>query len=235
VTDWKYQPAGDLGLTHAERVQSLKREGGLAEGVVHILWWSLVRAYLAVGHRLTVKHAERLPTAPPFILIANHSSHLDTLSMMAPLPWRVRERTHPIAAGDTFFESVATGTFAAFALNALPLWRKKCDPRDVKALRERMLGMPCGYVLFPEGTRSRTGEMAKFKRGLGVLVAGTDVPVYPCRLDGAFEALPSNRKLPSFGRVTLTIGEPLRFAAVSNDGDGWSRIAREAEEAVRRV
>ena len=231
--NWEYRPAADHGLTHAERIKSLKREGGLAEAGIHILWWSLVRAYLAVGHRLKVVNRERLPSAPPFILIANHSSHLDALSLMAPLPWRVRERTHPIAAGDTFFENVATGTFAAFAINALPLWRKKCDPRDVQAMRARMLEMPCGYVLFPEGTRTRTGEMAKFKRGIGMLVAGTDVPVVPCRLEGAYAAMPPQNRLPKFTRVTLTVGEPLRFASIPNDGDGWARVAAECEDGVK--
>jgi 1-acyl-sn-glycerol-3-phosphate acyltransferase len=235
MDDWKIEPARDLGLTHAERVKSLRREGGLLETVVHVAWWTMVRAYLAVGHRLRVVNAERLPAAPPFILVANHSSHLDALSLMAPLSWRVRERTYPIAAGDTFFESVATGTFAAFALNALPLWRKHCDPRDVRAMRARLLERPCGYVLFPEGTRTRTGEMARFKRGVGMLVAGTTVPVIPCRLEGAYEALPPHRKVPAFRRVTLTIGEARRFESVPDDGDGWQRIAGECESAVRSL
>lgn len=232
MPDWKYQPARDLGLGHAERVKSLRREGGLLDALVHLLWWSGVGAYLRVCHRFTVVHRERLPAGPPFVLVANHGSHLDALALMAALPRRVREATHPIAAGDTFFESLAVGTFAAFALNALPLWRRRVDLKDVHAMRERLLAMPCGYVLFPEGTRTRTGEPARFKRGVGILVAGTEVPVHPCWIEGAFAALPPGRSLPRPRRVTVRVGEPRSFAAEPDDEAGWTRIAQATEAAV---
>ena len=51
----------------------------------------------------------------------------------------------------------------------------------------------CGYILFPEGTRSRDGVIKEFKCGLGMLVAGTDVPVIPCYLQGTFKALSADR------------------------------------------
>lgn len=93
---------------------------------------------------------------------------------------------------------------------------------------------PCGYVLFPEGTRTRTGATARFKRGVGMLVAGTHVPVVPCRLRGTFEAWPPHRRLPRPGKITLTVGPPLHFADVRNDPDGWIRVAADLESAVRR-
>ncbi len=232
---WKYKPAEDFGLTHAERVRSLKRESGLAELGVHLFWWTLVRAYLAVWHRLSVVGRNRLPKQPPYILVANHSSHLDAPSLMAPLGWRRRERTFAVAAGDTFFESVAVGTFAAFAMNALPLWRKHCDPNDVQEMRRRLLEQPCAYVLFPEGTRTRTGEMARFKRGIGMLVAGTTVPIVPCHLQGAFAALPAHKSLPRPRKLVLTVGTPLTFENVANDADGWIEIANRSEQAVRAI
>jgi len=233
VLQWKLEPAHDLGLPLAERLRSHRREAGLVETGAHLAWWGLVRAYLAAGHRLTVVGRERLPAKPPFVLVANHSSHLDALALAAPLPWRLRDRIFPIAAGDTFFQTSAHAVFAAGFLNALPMWRLKCGPQALKALRQRLLDDPCIYILFPEGTRSRDGAMRRFKPGLGMLVAGTDVPIVPCHLQGTYESLPPNRTWPRFKRITLRFGQPLVFPAVSNDRTGWEAIAEQTEAAVR--
>lgn len=231
MEEWRFEPARDLGLGPAERLRSLRRESGLVATAGHLAWWTLSGAYLRLVHRFELRG--RLPAAPPFILVANHASHLDVLSLLAPLPWRIRDRVFALAAGDAFFESAASSAFSAFALNALPVWRKKFDPEHFAELRRRLTEEPCGYALFPEGTRTRDGRMGRFKRGIGMLVAGTPVPVYPCRLAGAFEAWPATRRWPQPGRVRLSVGEPLRFGTETNDPDGWSRVAASLEAAVR--
>jgi 1-acyl-sn-glycerol-3-phosphate acyltransferase len=233
VDDWRYQPSRDLGLSPAERLRSLRRESGLAETAGHLAWWTAIGAYLRLAHRFDVQG--RLPAEPPFVLVANHASHLDVLCLLAPLPWRIRDRVFALAAGDTFFETSTASAFAAFALNALPVWRKKFDPEHFAELRRRLTDEPCGYALFPEGTRSRDGRMGRFKRGIGMLVADTPVPVYPCRLEGAFEAWPATRRSPRPGRVRLAVGAPLRFEAETNDTEGWSRIAAALESSVRSL
>jgi 1-acyl-sn-glycerol-3-phosphate acyltransferase len=235
MDEWKFQPAKDLGLSSEERLKSLKRESGLVDTILHHVWWGFVRCYLKIWHRFRVRGREKLPVEAPFILVANHASHLDVLALAGSCPARLRDRIFPIAAGDTFFEKVPVAAFAAYALNALPLWRKHCDPADLQELRRRLVDEPCAFVLFPEGTRTRTGEMAIFKRGIGVLVASTPVPVVPCYLQGAFEAFPSHYKFPRPRKLILTIGEPLRFPATANDKDGWTEVAAKLEAAVRAL
>lgn len=231
--EWKLEPARDLGLPFTERLRSHQRESGLVGTAAHLAWWGLVRAYLGVCHRLTVLGQENIPQAPPFLLVANHVSHLDALVLAAPLPWRLRDRVFPIAAGDTFFETSARSVFAAGFLNALPMWRRKCGPHAMQQLRQRLLNEPCAYILFPEGTRSRGGTLGRFKPGLGMLVAGADVPVVPCHLEGTHAALPPNRSVPRFRQITVRVGKPLRFGEKPNDRTGWEAIAAETEEAVR--
>jgi 1-acyl-sn-glycerol-3-phosphate acyltransferase len=235
VQDWKLEPARDLGLSLDERHRSLRRESGLIQTAAHLGWWSLMRVYLGVAHRLTIHGRERLPREPPFVLVANHTSHLDALVLAAPLPWRLRDRIFPVAAGDTFFETPVTAAFAAVLLNALPLWRKHCGRHALEELKQRLLEEPCGYILFPEGTRSRDGTLGRFKFGLGSLVAGTTVPVIPCHLQGAYEAWPPDRRRPRFGRITMRVGEPLLFSTATDDRTGWKEVAATAEAAVRRL
>lgn len=235
MDDWKLEPARDLGLPPGDRLKSLRRESGLVSTGLHLAWWAGVRAYLATWHRLTIEGRERLPKKPPFVLVANHTSHLDAMVLAAPLPWRERDRIFPIAAGDVFFQTPLASAFAAGMLNALPMWRKKCGPHALDELRRRLVDEPCAYILFPEGTRSRDGAMTAFKPGLGMLVAGADVPVVPCRLEGCYDALRPEHRVPRPRRIRLRVGEPLNFASTPNSREGWVQVACETEAAVRAL
>ncbi len=232
---WDLTPATDLNLPVGERVRSLSRERGLLDTGLGFAWWGLVGTYMKLSHRLRVAGRDQLPVTAPFLLVSNHASHLDVMLLASVLPRRLRHCVYPIAAGDTFFESPVTAGFAAFVLNALPMWRRKAGSHALRQLRTRLTEEPCGYILFPEGTRSRTGEMAAFKSGLGMLVAGTDVPVIPCHISGAFRALSPDQRLPRPRKLHLRIGPPLVFRGAKNDRDGWSGIARETEAAVEAL
>jgi 1-acyl-sn-glycerol-3-phosphate acyltransferase len=75
--------------------------------------------------------------------------------------------------------------------------------------------------------------MSAFRAGVGMVVAGTAVPVVPCHLAGTFRALPADRKIPRRARIQLRVGPPRVFAGVANAREGWDAIAQELEQAVR--
>jgi 1-acyl-sn-glycerol-3-phosphate acyltransferase len=235
MDEWRYRPAGDLDLPPGEQLRSVKREAGLMAHVVQSTWRAVAQWYLRGFHRFTIVGREHLPTAAPFVMVANHSSHLDALALGTALPWRLRGCAFPIAAGDTFFVTPATSVFAAMMLNALPMWRKSCGAHAMAALRERLIGDPAIFILFPEGTRTRDGRMSAFKPGLGMILGGADVPVVPCFLDGAFAALPPGSRWPRPRPLTLRIGPPLRFTDCGNDREGWRKIVVALEAAVRAL
>ena len=226
VEPWQLQPARDTGLTPAERFRSVRRESGLLESVAQQACFSLLRIYFAIAHRLAISGREKLPAHGPFVLAANHCSHLDALVLGAALRPRHRERAFPIAAGDVFFQTTAVSVFSAIMLNALPMWRKNCGPHALAELRRKLQEEKAIFIIFPEGGRTRTGSMMPFKPGLGMLVAETNVPVVP---------LPPNRKVPRPGRIKLIIGEPLNFAATPNNRESWLQIARSLESSVRNL
>jgi 1-acyl-sn-glycerol-3-phosphate acyltransferase len=235
VDDWNYKPAKDLGLAETERSRSVARETGLAGFLGRNLWWWWVRGVLRIAERVEIAGRENFPKSAPLIVIANHSSHLDVLVLATALPAGLRNSVFPLAAGDTFFHTPAVAAFAAGMLNALPMWRKNCGHHALATLRERLVSEPCGYILFPEGTRSRTGEMAAFRPGIGMMVAGTSVPVVPCYLQGTFQSLPPGARWPKRGRIRLEIGKPMNFDTIPDTKEGWKAIADQLSQAVKAL
>jgi 1-acyl-sn-glycerol-3-phosphate acyltransferase len=235
MDDWTYRPAADQQLKPEDSMKSVRREAGLIGATTQLGWRIISRLYLRLYHRLTVHGIEHVPPTPPFVLVANHTSHLDALVLAAALPWKLRRFAFPIAAGDTFFETKATTVFAAMMLNALPMWRKRCGAHGMAELRSRLVEEPAIYLLFPEGTRSRTGEIGAFKPGLGMLLGGADVPVIPCHLSGALEALPPGGRWPKPAKLVLRMAAPLRFGSLPNDKTGWRTISEQLEAAVRNL
>jgi len=232
MDEWRYSPARDLDLSSGQSLTSVRREAGLPTAILSGMRWLLVRGYLGLAHHLQIQGRHHLPHRLPLVLVANHASHLDALSLAAAMPLAMNRHMFPIAAGDTFFETKATAAFASLFMNALPMWRRQCGAHALEDLRTRLLEEPCGYIIFPEGTRSRTGRMAAFKPGVGRLVAGTPVPVVPCHLDGAFAALPPHRHWPRPARIRLRMGPPKAYPGVANDREGWRMIAQDLESAI---
>ncbi len=229
---WRYKSATDIELDQLTRLKSERREAGLVSSLSHACALALLRSYFFAYHRMSVRGRENLPSKPPFVLIANHASHLDALILAACLSRRVGGCVHPIAAGDVFFETPLVSAFAAMAINALPMWRKKVGRHALDDLKARLHAGECAYILFPEGARTRDGSALKWKAGIGMMVAGTQIPVIPCRIDGAFDALRPESTLPRPVKIRVEVFPAMRFAQEPNAREGWDRIAAALKERV---
>ncbi len=232
MKEFEYDPAFDADLGPRQRANSVRREAGLISTSCNTAWRLACVSYMRTVHRLSITGQEQLPAARPFVLIANHCSHLDTLAICAALPKRLRRDLYPLAAADTFFDTPASSAVASNLINALPVQRGKAMAHAIADLRER-ISKPSGiYLLFPEGTRSEDGTLARFKPGLGMLVAETPVPIVPCHIAGAFAAWPRQDKLPRPHRISVTIGTPISFEQTPNNRAGWCEIAAMTQQAI---
>ena len=169
-------------------------------------------------NRLQIHGREHLPRAAPFVLVANHASHLDALVLTTVLPLAWRDHAFPIAAGDLFFMKGSLAWAVTTLLNTLPIWRRKAGLHALQELRQRLHEPPSIFILFPEGARTRDGKMMRIKPGLGMLIASTAAPVVPCHLQGTFEAGPAGTLMPRKRKMVIRIGQPLDFSAVTDDG-----------------
>ncbi|OLC29036.1 MAG: hypothetical protein AUH91_01040, partial [Verrucomicrobia bacterium 13_1_40CM_4_54_4] len=173
----------------------------------------IIRGWLRIYHRFEIIGHQNLGTNRSLVIVANHSSHLDTLCLLAALPLRKLHRTFPAAAADYFFQSVPRTFVAAVVTNALPFARR-VRVRGSLSICSELLNDPENIlIIFPEGTRSETGETLAFKSGIGALVAGRDVTVLPCYLQGAFRAWPKGRRLPRPKKVRLIVGAPRNYSS----------------------
>ena len=89
---WQLRPARDLGMPFGESLASVRREPGLLSAMGYRAWGLVAGCYLQLRHRLAVVGREHLPAQSPFVLIANHTSHLDALVLCALVPWRLAAR-----------------------------------------------------------------------------------------------------------------------------------------------
>jgi 1-acyl-sn-glycerol-3-phosphate acyltransferase len=235
MTDWKFHPARDLALHGIERHRSLQRENGLAASSVRLFWWCALRLYFRIWHRLRVTGHENLPMKPPFILIANHGSHLDAPLLASLLPVGWRDRVFPVAASDTFFVKRSTAAFADWFLNALAIRRKCARSHDLDEMRDKLASDGAVLIIFPEGTRSRTGELQAFHSGIGRLVAQSNIPVVPCHLDGCFRAFPPGGRFMKPLPISLRIHPPIRFDTYPDNRAGWDSVASILREACEKT
>jgi 1-acyl-sn-glycerol-3-phosphate acyltransferase len=214
MRSWHYDPAADLEQDPIERLRRFPREPDMLVYGLRSLAALCIRAWLRLYHRLRIEGKERLPREGSLVLVANHASHLDALCLLAALPLRKLHRAFPAAAHDYFFIDTLRLAFSAVVANVLPFDRK-LQVRDSLRLCRELLANPGNIlILFPEGTRSQTGEVGRFKPGIGMLLAGSSVPAVPCRIEGAFAAWPRARRLPRPRPIRLVIGEPTSYAAL---------------------
>jgi len=90
-----------------------------------------------------------------------------------------------------------------------------------------------GYnvLIFPEGKRTQTGEMAEFRKGIGLLATRLNLPVIPMRIDGLFGLKQKKQRFSKPGTVQVQIGEPVRFEST----DDPEEIAKRLQEIVERL
>jgi long-chain acyl-CoA synthetase len=172
-----------------------------------------------------IEHLER-----PALFVANHASHLDTLVVLRALPPERRQRIAVAAARDYFYKHAVVGAMVGLGVGAFPLSRGA----DVRTLLDQCGRFQAGgwsMLLFPEGTRSITGEIGPFKHGAGLIALKLGLPVVPIRTRGLFDVLPKGRVLPRPGRVTIDIGTPLDFEPAAP----VQHVAATIEAAVRAL
>lgn len=193
---------------------------------------------------LTVVGRKRLPKTP-FVFCSNHNSHMDSAVLMIAAQ-KGFDSFGMMAARDYFFENSIRRFFMTLFMNLVPVERKRNDRKSLieglAACREFMKdGRHC-LIIYPEGTRSRTGKIAPFKKGPAMIATELGVPVVPAYIDGTQDAWPKGSRFIRPKQITCCIGEPIQPEPdVEADGSDllagsfqtYRRITAQLEQGVR--
>ena len=160
------------------------------------------------------------------ILAANHASFLDPPLVAASWPMPMH-----FLASERLFHKPLLGPVIR-GLNAHPLG----TANEVASLKRTARLLQQGYpvLVFPEGTRTQTGAVIPFKRGIGLLSARTGCPIVPTYIHGSFDAWPRDRGFPRLtGRTACVFGEPMYPSEGEEEGsDPYTALADRAHQAV---
>jgi long-chain acyl-CoA synthetase len=184
------------------------------------------RLVMRAVFRLQAIGVERLPATGPFVIAPNHVSYLDAPAIAAALPWRRLQ--HVYWAGDVLrlFSNPLSRLFAR-AMHLFPIDSK--HPGAALETAARVLSDGNVPVWFPEGWRSPDGRLQRFLPGIGQLLLQNRAPAVPSYIAGTFEALPRDRRIPKFCRITVTFGNPEAVGSLLARGSGWTEEERIAD------
>ena len=183
---------------------------------MRFLFYTVFRYFFRLAGLVLFKYhcqgRHHLPGTGGAIICANHQSHLDP-----PLVGMAPSRHCIYLARKSLFKNPVFG-FIISMLDAIPLNRDGMGIEGIKAtLRKLKAGET--VVMFPEGTRTKTGEMQSLKSGFITLARRAKVPLVPCGFVGAYDCLPRGGKLPQFERIRCVYGPPITSEQIAEMSD----------------
>jgi long-chain acyl-CoA synthetase len=163
----------------------------------------------------------------PTLFVCNHVSMVDGGLVVSALPLRVRHRLAIAMQGEILRDwrhpppgtpwhrrvwgpPLYAATALLFGVYSLP---QRSGFRRSFAFAGELVDRGQSLLVFPEGRRTPDGRMGPFLPGIGLLAAGLGVPVVPLRIDGLFELKQRRRHVARPGKVSITVGAPVRFEA----------------------
>lgn len=246
TSDTEILPAVDYELF----TQLLSRDSG-TEGPHpwQIRWWAKAARFAFRWHAygrwvneacrpLTVTGRDRFDDITgPCIVVANHTSHLDALALNASLPFRIRWNIYSGAAADRWFvkgrkELVMQPWYQSLAMGNFPIQRG--GGSGALDYPRWLLDQGCNLLIFPEGTRSTSRGMAKFRHGVSILALEKNVPVVPVFLTGLARLRPKGSRQIQPGPAGAHVLTPIRFAPGTAVPDA-TRIIYEAMNTVHQA
>lgn len=173
--------------------------------------------------RIRIEGIEHLPKHGPFLLAANHVSYLEPVLLAALMTRKTNQRVYALTKQSVWKFFHAIGLSEWFGM--MPVFRSHPE-RVVDIAKERLRrGFP--VLIFPEGTRSRDGELGKGKTGIARLALSTGAPVIPA----AYTGRPTRTTIESLRvyfqpneAITIRLGKPLTFSSAHASHDDLERV-----------
>lgn len=193
-------------------------------GLCHYILHGLHNAFF----RGPVAGLHNIPREGPFLIAANHSSHLDPPFIGANVPRQIA-----FFARKSLWKG-GVGSWWMDHVGSIPVER---EGGDVQAIKRVLQTLQSGkaLILFPEGTRSEDGSLQPAKAGVGLIACKTRVPVLPVRIFGSHIAFGKGRPLRPGTPVSIVFGRMLQPADYDHAADGKERYQRASERIMTAI
>ena len=200
-------PREFLDQEHLRHLEPASGRRLAAYKTAHALFGPLLRLFF----RMEIEGVEEILRAQredesPLVLVPNHTSHLDPILVVAALPFELLRKTHFIAWRHAAFANPLLAMFSHMA-QAVPIDPSR-TPGTSLAAGSALLKEGRNLVWFPEGTRSRNGELLHFQPGLGRILKSRDALMAPVLIQGAHEAMPPGRWWIKPARIRVKFASP---------------------------
>ena len=183
--------------------------------ILQIVYSLLIRNFLKLFVGVKFQNARFLLEEKQFIIVANHNSHLDTLTILASLPGKIISKVKPVAAQDHFGKTKFKEKLSNYFINTLLIQRKRDkDNIENDPIHKMIKALDNGYslILFPEGTRGTPEVQQPLKPGIGyVLSERPSVKYVPAFMKGMGKAMPKNDNLIVPHNSSLAYGSPTQI------------------------
>ncbi|MGL4785322.1 MAG: 1-acyl-sn-glycerol-3-phosphate acyltransferase, partial [Cetobacterium sp.] len=148
------------------------------------------------------KNTNKLEKTSPVIYIGNHQSMLDAFAFGQALPKDILKNTYFLAINIHFEGKIKK--YLAENGNVILIDVNK-NLKETLKIAAKVLKEGKNLVIFPEGARTRDGELQDFKKTFAMLSKELDIPVVPFAINGAYDLMPYGKGVPSSGKMSITI------------------------------
>lgn len=203
-------------------------KNGKAPRAVQVFWSRSVLWFLLIPIKVTGQ--ENVDPKQSYVFVANHQSFLDVFAVYGWLPnnfkWLMKKEIRKVPF---------VGTACAVAGH---IFVDRSNPRAALQSMDHIkkeLVDGISTVIFPEGTRTKTGEMGRFKQGAFKIAMDMGLPVVPLSLGGFFKAMPSGQVFANpRARVSLHIGKPIDISQFNDINEAMAAVREKVAEGLSK-
>ncbi|SNY61338.1 lysophospholipid acyltransferase family protein [Enterobacter sp. CC120223-11] len=184
-----------------------------------------------------VSGRKKLPVEGPAIIVANHNSHLDVLTLFTLFPLSTLVNVQPVAAADYFLRNKVIGWFALKVIGIIPVYRGAHQANPLQACVDALEAKKI-VIIFPEGTRGEPGKFSEIKSGIWHLSQQCpDVPIIPVYMHGLDRSMGKGQKIPVPFFIDIFIDEPLFYDAdkVTFKQSLFTRFVTLQQQVTRKI
>ncbi|MBI5207958.1 MAG: 1-acyl-sn-glycerol-3-phosphate acyltransferase [Candidatus Firestonebacteria bacterium] len=193
--------------------------------LTHIISWIICKIFF----RLEVKGIENIPKQGSVLLVSNHVSNMDPIF----IPTAVWRRIFNFMAKEELFSNPIIAAYFR-KIKMFPIKRGKGDLKAIKTSID-ILNRGELLLMFPEGTRSKTGELLPAQPGSALIALKSNATIVPAFISGSEKVLPKGAKMIRLKKITVYFGKSFNLEKYKNAIDSKENYKIIGEEIMKRI